>query len=108
MSVARDIVFKQASDVYLDITGMINGEPLTSISAAKYIICNLDGDVVVERTLGNGISFNAGVTTVHITDQDSLELTGQYTHECVVKDTLDNDIFILTGRVRVIPTKARI
>lgn len=108
MDTTRDISIKQASDVYLDVTPDIGGDPLSSIVAAKYIIFDKDGNILVERTFNQGITFSINTVTIHLTDTDTDIPCGSYFHECVVKDPLDNDIFILTGRVRLSNTTARI
>jgi hypothetical protein len=107
MSTETNLEVKQASDIYLVINCQVNGLSLPILSAAKYIVFNRASERLITKTLGNGITYNSGIVTVHLTDTDS-DLQGNYNHECVVKDMDDNDIFILTGKIRFIKTTARI
>ena len=108
MSTFTDIEVNQASDVYLIINHKVNDSPLPPLSAAKYIVFDRSGTPLVTKTLGAGLEYSAGAVTVHITETDSAGLRGGYNHECVVRDLDDNDIFILTGKIKFNKTTARI
>lgn len=108
MSTEINIEVNQAADTYLVINHEVNGSPLPPLSAAKYIVFDRQGNRLITKTLGDGLDYSVGVVTVHITDEDSLELQGNFKHECVVRDMSDNDIFILTGKIKFKSTTARI
>lgn len=100
--------FKQASDVYIVISPTIDSSPLVAIQNAQYVVYGREG-VIITKTLGDGVSFQECAVTIHLTDIDTAELPkGKYTHECVIRDTQDNDTFILQDQFEITTTIARI
>jgi hypothetical protein len=98
----------QSTDVYIKLAPKFGKLPPPPPAYAKYILINSEGAVVLEKSLGEGISFLDDVYTIHLTDLDTANILGKYTQECIVKDILNNDFFILKESVKVIKTTARI
>lgn len=101
--------FDQAADAMLIINHKVAGVPLTAISAGKYQMFDEDGAVVLTKTLGFGLIFDNGAIRIPLTEQDTLNLDGTYTHECLVRDPQGTDIFVLKGgKIKFKPTKVRL
>jgi hypothetical protein len=101
-------VFDQASDCKISVSHYVNNVLLGAISQAKYQIFDKNDVPVVTKTLGSGISFLNGVTTISLSDSDTLNLVGSYRHECLVRDPMGQDIFILKSSIRFNKTKVRL
>jgi hypothetical protein len=100
--------FDQASDCKISISHYVNNVLLGNISQAKYQIFDKNDVALVTKTLGSGITFAAGVTTVSLSDTDTLNLAGSYRHECIVRDPSGQDSFILKANIRFNKTKVRL
>lgn len=106
--ITRDIEVSQASDFFIDIDHKVDGENLQGLSQAIYIIFNKKG-VVVQKTLGNGITFDpaTGRLTIHIDHKATLNIHGSFEHEAAVLDVMDHKTFILKGKCTIKRTNAR-
>ena len=105
---SESIQFYQAGGGVLRISHHVDGVPLTGITAAKYQLFDRDNNVVLTKALGNGIAFDAGQVIVVFTPADFAVLAGPFTHECIVRDLQNRPLFVLTGHIRLIPTKVRL
>lgn len=102
------IQLRQAAGGVINVTHDVDGVILSGITSAKYQLFNDAAVVVLTNTLGAGISWVDGQVAITITAQQAEQLNGYFTHECVVKDLLGRNLFVLSGPIRFIPTKVRI
>ena len=102
--------YDQAADGILNINHHVSGAPLGAVSAAKYQMFDEDGAVVMTKTLNNGISVVNGVIRVVWNEEDSMDLTGTYLHECVVRDPQGTDLYPLKKgqKIKFNPTRVRL
>lgn len=100
----------QASDIYIDINHTVNGSPLPAIVSGHYTLYTAlaPQTVICDVSLGDGLTYNAGVVTVHLTEEDTALAVGSLKHDCVVRLTTGDDIFILSEKIKFLPTISRI
>jgi hypothetical protein len=96
----QEISFKQGASALLIIEHDIDDEAVTGISAAKYELYGRTGQVLVEKTLNNGINFNEGKIEILLSDDDTTQLSGNYNHQCVAKDLNDRTFYPLIGTIK--------
>lgn len=104
----QDINFKQGASALLVIDHNIDNAPVTGISAAKYELYGRTGQVLIEKTLGEGIVFTDGIIEISLSDEDTADLSGSYNHQCVAKDIADRTFFPLNGDITFGATKPRL
>lgn len=102
------IQFYQAGGGVLRISHHVDGVPITGITAAKYQLFDRDNNVLLTKALGSGITFETGQLVIVFTPEDFALLAGAFTHECIVRDLQNRSLFVLTGHIRLIPTKVRL
>lgn len=102
------IQFYQGGGGVLRISHLVDGVPIGGITAAKYQLFDRAGAALLAKTLGAGITFESGRVVIVFTPGDFELLAGAFTHECIVRDLQNRPLFILTGPIRLIPTKVRL
>lgn len=95
----QDINFKQGASALLIIEHDIDDEPVTGITAAKYELYGRTGQVLITKSLNNGITFNEGKIEILLSDEDTTQLSGNYNHQCVAIDLNNRTFFPLIGYV---------
>lgn len=104
----QDINFKQGASALLIIEHDIDDEPVTGITAAKYELYGRTGQVLITKTIGEGIAFTGGNIEISLTDTDTAELSGSYNHQCVAKDLADRTFYPLNEYITFGATKPRL
>lgn len=101
------IEISQGSDFYINIIAP-PGSSLPEVVEATYVMYDRSDTLLLQKTLGDGVSFDGTTLVVHLNDIDtSSVLPGKYFHECVVRDINNDDIFLLKNRVTIQKTIAR-
>jgi hypothetical protein len=95
------LTVNQATDFTIGITTSIDGVPLSSVSQAKYCLYGARNVKVLEKTLGDGITFADGKITVTFTEADTFNLEGSYTQECLVRNAAGTDVLALKGSIQI-------
>lgn len=103
-----NLTVKQATDFTISVTTTLDGSPIAGVSAAKYCVYGPKAVLVLEKTLGDGVSFANGVVKISFTETDTATLEGSFTHECLVRDLAGTDAFILEGSLRITKTLTRL
>lgn len=103
-----DIEFKQGASGVLNILHDVDNVAITGITAAKYELYGRTGTVLLTKTLGSGIAFVEGKIQIALTEDDTAELSGSYTHECVARDNANRVIYPLKGEIKFDSTKPRL
>lgn len=100
----------QASDVFIDIIHTLDGAPLPDIISGRYTLYTTIAPqtLITEVSLGDGLTYNSGVVTVHLTEEDTALAVGSLKHDCVVRLTTGEDVFILSEKIKFLPTVSRI
>lgn len=98
----------QARDTYLKFTITIDGQPAEDLKDALFEMFSRDGSILEKRITTGGITQEDNTITIHITDTDSLELSGNYNYELSILDTLDNSTQVRFGRITFTSTVSRI
>jgi len=102
------IEFNQGTSGIVSILHEVDNVAITGIVAAKYSMYGSAGNVLLTKTLGSGIEFVDGKIKISFSEDDTKELSGKFTHECLVIDSLNRPLFVLTGTIRFTPTRARL
>lgn len=104
----------QASDIFIDINHTIGDPPvpLPEIVSGRYTLYTAltPQTVICTVSLNNGLTYNSitGTVTVHLTEEDTALAVGSLKHDCVVRLTTGEDIFILSEKIKFLPTISRI
>jgi hypothetical protein len=101
------IQFYQAGGGVIGIQHLVDGLPIDGITSAKYQLFDRNGNALITKQLGDGITFTDGRIVVVLSASDVTELAGAFTHECAVRDNQGRNLFVLTGPIRLIATKVR-
>jgi hypothetical protein len=104
----QELNFKQGASALLQIEHTIDGEPVTGISEAKYELYGRTGQVLVTKSMGEGIEFSAGLIEIQLTEDDTADLSQSYNHQCVAKDSAGLTFFPLNGQITFGATKPRL
>lgn len=104
----QELNFKQGASALLQIEHTIDGEPVTGISEAKYELYSRTGQVLVTKSMGEGIEFSAGLIEIQLTEDDTADLSQSYNHQCVAKDLAGLTFFPLNGQITFGATKPRL
>lgn len=93
------IKFDQAVGGAIHISHLVDGEPLTGLTAAKYQIVSRNNIVVLTLELGSGVQFTDGEVVITITEQAADPLIGEYTHHCLGRDNAGRAVSVLKGQI---------
>lgn len=104
----QELNFKQGASALLQIEHTIDNEPVSGISEAKYELYGRTGQVLVTKTLGEGIEFSAGLIEIELTENDTATLSSSYTHQCVARDLAGLKFYPLNGAITFGATKPRL
>lgn len=104
----QELNFKQGASALLQIEHSIDNEPVTGITAAKYELYGRTGQVLISKSLGDGIEFSDGIIEIELTEADTAELNSSYNHQCVAKDVSNRTFYPLSGSITFGATKPRL
>lgn len=104
----QELNFKQGASALLVIDHTIDNEQVPGINAAKYELYSRTGQVLITKEFGCGIAFSQGKIEVSLTEADTAELSGNYNHQCVAKDTANRTFYPLNGDITFSATKPRL
>lgn len=96
-----NVTVDQATDFMLRSDATIDGAVLTAVSAAKYCIYSARKVLLLEKTLGNGISFVDEKLLISFVESDTFDLEGSYMHECLARDPTGRDVLVFRGTIRI-------
>lgn len=102
------IQFDQASGGIIKVEHDVDGIPLAGITAAKYEIYDKSGVALLNKTFGAGVTFSGGKIVIELTEEDTENLSGQYTHGCVVQDMSGRKLYPVKGSIWFDGTKVRL
>ena len=83
-------------------------QPLTDVAYVTWVVYKpTPGTIYLTKNLASGIALDpTGIITITINTIDTLNLLGNYSHECEIVDTNFHRITVLTGYFNVIKSKA--
>lgn len=107
-SMAELIQFFQASSAAIRIDYTNDDQPLNGITVGRYQLFDRDNQAVLTLDLGNGIEFVNGEIVVFVSENQAMQLSGLYRHECAVRDLTGRQHFVLSGPIRFLATTVRV
>lgn len=99
---------EQATDVEFNIYPLVDGKVPASVTHAQYVLFNKTG-TVISKDLTSGVTYSNGKLVISLSETETKDLKGVYTHECLIRDSDGRDSFALRDKqLTFIKTIARI
>jgi len=97
----------QNEDIDLDFEVKINGQAVSDVISAIFVVNDLSGALVFRYTLGTNLVFSDSIFTVKLKDTETSSLVGKYNYELWFKDSKEKDTIPFYGSLKFKSTFGR-